>query len=179
MTRPRKPDGITRRRFVNGVAVGVAGTVAGAPLPFASEASAPRRVIRSGAPLSYSASLAGFPPLRGGLRGSHEGANEVAHQMPFDGRSDWGPAAEPDLDLYDLVVVGGGISGLAAAHFYRKAHPDARILILENHDDIGGPCATQRVPPRRPPVSFGRRQPLPDARRVGRPPGRGVQGLGH
>src|SRR6185437_15178980 len=40
---------------------------------------------------------------------------------------------------FGLVVVGGGISGLAAAWFYREAHgPDARILILENHDDFGG-----------------------------------------
>ncbi|MEA2937074.1 MAG: spermidine dehydrogenase, partial [Alphaproteobacteria bacterium] len=38
----------------------------------------------------------------------------------------------------DLVVVGGGISGLAAAWFYRRAAPDARILILDNHDDFGG-----------------------------------------
>jgi spermidine dehydrogenase len=38
-----------------------------------------------------------------------------------------------------LVVVGGGISGLAAAYFYRKsAGSDARILILDNHDDFGG-----------------------------------------
>ena len=40
---------------------------------------------------------------------------------------------------YDLVVVGGGISGLAAAHFFRKnAGNRARILILDNHDDFGG-----------------------------------------
>jgi spermidine dehydrogenase len=38
-----------------------------------------------------------------------------------------------------LIVVGGGISGLAAAHFYRKATSDkSRILILDNHDDFGG-----------------------------------------
>jgi len=37
------------------------------------------------------------------------------------------------------VVVGGGISGLAAAYFYRKkVGRDARILILDNHDDFGG-----------------------------------------
>jgi spermidine dehydrogenase len=37
------------------------------------------------------------------------------------------------------VVVGGGISGLAAAWFYRRAAgPQARILILDNHDDFGG-----------------------------------------
>ena len=35
-------------------------------------------------------------------------------------------------------MVGGGISGLAAAHFYRARRPDARILILDNHDDVGG-----------------------------------------
>ncbi len=40
--------------------------------------------------------------------------------------------------MYDLVVVGGGASGLSAAYFYRKEHPDARILILDIHDDFGG-----------------------------------------
>ena len=39
---------------------------------------------------------------------------------------------------YDLVVVGGGISGLAAARFHRAARPGARILIIDNHDDFGG-----------------------------------------
>ncbi len=42
-------------------------------------------------------------------------------------------------ERYDLVVVGGGISGLAAAHFFRKfAGERARVLILDNHDDFGG-----------------------------------------
>src|SRR6266568_3840995 len=44
---------------------------------------------------------------------------------------------EPE-ERYDLVVVGGGISGLAAAYFYRRAKPQARILVLDNHDDFGG-----------------------------------------
>ena len=44
----------------------------------------------------------------------------------------------PVEETYDLVVVGGGISGLAAAWFYRRARPSARILILDNHDDFGG-----------------------------------------
>jgi spermidine dehydrogenase len=44
----------------------------------------------------------------------------------------------PADERYDLVVVGGGISGLAAAWFYRRTHKDARILILDNHDDFGG-----------------------------------------
>lgn len=44
----------------------------------------------------------------------------------------------PIDDEVDLVVVGSGLSGLAAAFFHRKLKPDARILILENHDDFGG-----------------------------------------
>ena len=81
---------------------------------------------------------AGYPPALTGLRGSHVGSFEVAHQLVRDGRRDWGAIQEPDSDLYDLVVVGGGISGLAAAHFYRKRQRKARILILDNHDDFGG-----------------------------------------
>ncbi|MEO0365558.1 MAG: FAD-dependent oxidoreductase, partial [Pseudomonadota bacterium] len=41
-------------------------------------------------------------------------------------------------ESYDLVVVGGGISGLASAFFYQQENPDARVLILDNHDDFGG-----------------------------------------
>ena len=41
-------------------------------------------------------------------------------------------------EAYDLVIVGGGISGLSSAYFYKKKNPDAKILILDNHDDFGG-----------------------------------------
>ena len=79
-----------------------------------------------------------YPPGLTGLRGSHVGSFEVAHQLAREGRRDWGSVKEPDADLYDLVVVGGGASGLSAAYFYRQAHPGARILIIDNHDDFGG-----------------------------------------
>lgn len=85
-----------------------------------------------------SAPHADYPPALMGMRGNHDGAFDVAHALAREGRSDWGPVQQPDADIYDLVVVGGGISGLSAAHFYRKEKPDARILILDNHDDFGG-----------------------------------------
>ncbi|NNK33361.1 MAG: FAD-dependent oxidoreductase [Xanthomonadales bacterium] len=80
---------------------------------------------------------AGYPPTRTGMRGSHAGAFETAHALAREGKVFRDPV---DLDEeYDLVVVGGGISGLAAAYYYRKRFgPDARVLILENHDDFGG-----------------------------------------
>ncbi len=76
-----------------------------------------------------------YPPRLTGLRGSHPGSFESSHLLR-DGHR----LPEP-IDLgedYDLVIVGAGISGLAAAHFYREAQPNARILLLDNHDDFGG-----------------------------------------
>ena len=69
------------------------------------------------------------------MRGSHEGSYEVAHQMRDGVRWD---SPEETGEHYDLIVVGAGLSGLAAAWFFREAEPDARILILDNHDDFGG-----------------------------------------
>ena len=42
-------------------------------------------------------------------------------------------------ERYDLVVVGAGLAGLAAAHVYLKERKGrAKILLLENNDDFGG-----------------------------------------
>jgi spermidine dehydrogenase len=70
------------------------------------------------------------------LRGSHVGSFEAAHRLrdgsPFD------MSRAPLAERHDLVVVGAGISGLAAAYFYRQRRPNARVLILDTNDDFGG-----------------------------------------
>jgi spermidine dehydrogenase len=79
-----------------------------------------------------------YPPSLTGMRGSHPGSFEAAHALR-DGKR-WDAASAADTgESYDLVVVGGGISGLAAAYFYRQTHgANAKILVLDNHDDFGG-----------------------------------------
>jgi spermidine dehydrogenase len=119
---------ITRRDFINGAAVIVGTTLlAGTTLSGNSAETGPQIQARFD------------PPNLTGLRGSHPGSFEISHALR-DG-SFWKTAA-PSSDakeLYDLVIVGAGISGLAAAHFFReRAGESARILILENHDDFGG-----------------------------------------
>jgi spermidine dehydrogenase len=71
------------------------------------------------------------------MRGSHEGSFEVAHALAWRGEK---PAQYQALnEHYDLVVVGAGMSGLAAAWFYQnKMGAEAKILVLDNHDDFGG-----------------------------------------
>jgi spermidine dehydrogenase len=116
---------ITRRDFINGVAV----TAGAAMMPWHLSASSTER---QNAPNYY-------PPALTGMRGSHPGSFDAAHALR-DGTF-WDTAGKPEDtgESYDLIVVGGGISGLAAAHFYRKSvGNDARILILDNHDDFGG-----------------------------------------
>jgi spermidine dehydrogenase len=118
---------IDRRDFLNGVAVAIGaigGGMAGRAQAAVGGAHWPQERP------DYN------PPILTGLRGSHPGAFEAAHALR-DG--DLKPGAGEDTgETYDLIVVGGGISGLSAAWFYRAAKPDARILILDNHDDFGG-----------------------------------------
>jgi spermidine dehydrogenase len=91
--------------------------------------------LLSSMPQAAGAERVDYPPALTGLRGSHPGSFDVAHALR-DGH-DFG-AGQDTGEHYDLVVVGAGISGLSAAHFYLGARPGARILILDNHDDFGG-----------------------------------------
>ncbi|GAB5413173.1 MAG: NAD(P)/FAD-dependent oxidoreductase [Congregibacter sp.] len=78
-----------------------------------------------------------YPPSLTGLRGSHPGAFEAAHRLAREGKGF--PEARETGEHYDLVIVGAGISGLSAAYFYRQRFGhEARILLLDNHDDFGG-----------------------------------------
>ena len=125
----RKLSRMERRDFLNGVAVSIAGLWAGA-CDWAAGGAIP--VEAQNAPGYY-------PPLLTGMRGSHEGSYATAHSIR-DGTF-WKTAGAPIAtgESYDLVVVGAGIGGLAAAHYYRaRAGNAARILILDNHDDFGG-----------------------------------------
>ncbi len=109
---------IARRDFLNGMAVSAGSLLGAGSLRGAEE---------------Y------YPPTLTGMRGSHDGSYQASHALRD--HQFWDKAGKPREtgEDYDLVIVGGGISGLAAAHFYRKtAGKNARILILDNHDDFGG-----------------------------------------
>ena len=112
---------ISRRDFIGGVSVAIGASL----LP----ACARQNETGVETPSVY------YPPGKTGLRGSHPGSFEIAHAT-VEG-AEW--TAERIDEHYDLVIVGAGISGLAAAYIHhRDVNPNARILILDNHDDFGG-----------------------------------------
>jgi spermidine dehydrogenase len=130
---------ISRRDFLNGAAVGIGGALASQQLLAAlSPAELAGGSSDGGAsppekPPDY------YPPALTGMRGNHDGSFTAAHRLrdgePWDAD---GPAVATG-ETYDLVVVGGGISGLSAAYFFRRFAGDkARVLVLDNHDDFGG-----------------------------------------
>ncbi|WP_440530241.1 NAD(P)-binding protein, partial [Serratia nevei] len=116
--------GITRRDFLNGVAITIAAGLT------------PLQILRA-SPQTANQTLY-YPPALTGLRGNHPGSFEHAHQLGRDGKTfDFGSV--PAVEEFDLVVVGAGISGLAAACFWQQLKGEQqRILLIDNHDDFGG-----------------------------------------
>ncbi|HTN95702.1 MAG TPA: NAD(P)-binding protein [Nordella sp.] len=111
---------ITRREFLDGMLV-AAGAATAAWAGPARAATLP------------------YPPTLTGLRGQTQESFHVMHALRDGTLRDKAGAPEATNETYDLVVVGAGLSGLAAAYLYRQqAGPKARVLILENSDDFGG-----------------------------------------
>jgi spermidine dehydrogenase len=125
---------ITRRDFLNGVAIGTGATLLGGSI-------GTQQLFAAAAFDEFAPEKAAdyYPPTRTGIRGNHDGSFTFAHRMR-DGEpvSSLGDAVSTG-ETYDLVIIGGGISGLAAAYRFRqKTGRNAKILILDNHDDFGG-----------------------------------------
>lgn len=114
---------IDRRDFLNGLGVMVGASLLPAALSKGAQAAEPLELY--------------YPPSKTGMRGNHPGSFDASHPLAWHGDA---PNAYSDTgEEYDLVVVGGGLSGLAAATFFQQERgANSRILILDNHDDFGG-----------------------------------------
>lgn len=113
---------ITRREFLDGMLVS-AGAVSTLALAGKAQGGTP-----------------GYPPALTGLRGQTEASLHILHALrDRQLHNVAGGAPEATGETYDLVVVGAGISGLAAAYLYgQQSGGKARVLLLENCDDFGG-----------------------------------------
>ena len=115
---------ITRRDFVQGAAVAGGAALQTGVLGLPNIATASTSIDAT----VQSTMASDYPPTKTGMRGSHPGAYEIAHALARDGATFPEPTATDEH--YDLVVVGAGISGLAAAHYYQKRFgPKSKILL--------------------------------------------------
>ncbi|MBT6467014.1 MAG: NAD(P)-binding protein [Kordiimonadaceae bacterium] len=119
---------ITRRDFLNGTQVAIGATLL---TPWIASCGVAEPVIKTS---QFTLDKNYYPPAKIGLRGSHDGSWENMHARVMG--EEW--VTETVDAEYDLVIVGGGLSGLSSAYFYHQKNPDAKILVLDNHDDFGG-----------------------------------------
>src|SRR4051794_35849161 len=138
-----RSDNISRRDFLNGILLASGAAAVGTFFP--------ARAI--GAPTFLCDGVAGMDPrvLRGG---NVPEAFNVAHWLrdrrltfsssrvtlapsncdPYHGSFD----IIEDNGQYDAIIVGGGMSGLAAAFYLRNRRRGVRILILDGQEFLGG-----------------------------------------
>ena len=124
---------ITRRDFLGGVLIGAGAALLSAPAPLFAAKNRSQGV--------FSDPWTGY----GGVgdyahsNGNTASVRQAAHLI----RDGHGPAlagtAEDTGEIFDMVVIGGGFAGHAAAfQFHKKYGADGRCLILDNHPIFGG-----------------------------------------
>ncbi|HEY7193517.1 MAG TPA: FAD/NAD(P)-binding protein [Gemmatimonadales bacterium] len=117
---------ITRRDFLNGTLLAGAGLVLGRPM------QNPATVAPADAWDGYGG--VGDYAL---AHGNMYDVMMTAHRMRDGGFERAIASATDTAEMYDLVCVGGGISGLAAAVFFQKQRA-GKCLVLDNHAIFGG-----------------------------------------
>jgi spermidine dehydrogenase len=130
---------MTRRDFVGSTVLGTGAALLGMAAP---------SVMRSASAQTPGLSMTGLGPEWTGPGGigdysrsngntadvvnaAHAGIRNQDQDKFLSGASDTG-------ETFEVIVVGGGVSGLAAMYSYHKERPHAKILNLENHPIFGG-----------------------------------------
>ena len=121
---------ITRRDFIYGSSLLVGGTMAGAGNTAAQEEYA----FDVGADWYGPGGVGDYAPSHGNTPRLIRNAHEIRA-----GRYELRPRDALDSgEEYDLVIVGGGLSGLSAAFHFNRLRPAGRALLLDNHPIFGG-----------------------------------------
>lgn len=143
LTRVTKPadkelgldSAITRRDFIYGGSLVLGGAVAGC------DAERPPVVVDTG-DYSFAVGDDWYGPGGSGdyasSHGNTPGLVKDAHEIRA-GRYSLRPRDAIDTgESFDVVIVGGGIAGLSAAHHFNRLNPSGRALVLDNHPMFGG-----------------------------------------
>jgi spermidine dehydrogenase len=127
------PDGISRRDFVNGTLVGFGTALLTSNIPAIADSNV--------TPGVFSDSWTGY----GGIgdyansNGNVAAVREAAHLIRDGITPQLMENIEDTGEEYDMVIIGGGFSGIGAAYQFHKKYGDGKkCLIIENHPVFGG-----------------------------------------
>ncbi len=119
-------EGITRRDFVGTALMGVGAALLHSPCPAASQDLGPNWTGFGGVG-DYRFSNGNTADM---VRAAHK-IRDRTYQSDLTDVIDTG-------EVYDVVIVGGGFSGISAQHEFQKRRPDGKSLLLDNHAIFGG-----------------------------------------
>ncbi len=125
---------ISRRDFVNGTLVGAGAALLGCPAPAFAKKQIEEAAAAGHHPWDGFSGVGDYARSNGNITRTHEAAHLIR-----DGMSE--ELLESAIDTgeeYDMVIIGGGFSGIGAAYQFHKDYPDKKCLILENHPIFGG-----------------------------------------
>ena len=145
--RREKKDGISRRDFLDGAAVGAAGLAAAAAFPGLTGAEAMAHgggdagLPASYYPPSFSDPYTGLPAqvIRRTIKIDGPPPSRPSQVHSTKGGPGINARVEDTREKYDCVIVGAGASGIAAAKYYQdRFGPKTKILIIDQLPDFGG-----------------------------------------
>ncbi len=122
---------ITRRDFCNATLVG-----AGAALLSGCGDPKPGAGVAVAGPGGAWDGPSGFGEYRGS-NGNSWRTVEAGHRVRDGAFAQSAPVVDTG-ERYDLIIVGGGFSGLGALHAFRNDHPNGTCLLLDNQEIFGG-----------------------------------------